>query len=156
MMHKLTIFLLICFMVVTECTGEVMTKKSEKEDQQNIEEKIDRIFMGFLNEEFFEQEGVTPDSGWVMLLPSGREVTRSFLMNQASPVIVYGDEAVPHLFKWVMNENLAVRYIAIYSLQQITGLSPYTPYFDKEDRTGNRQKAIKIWKEWWEKQQEKQ
>ncbi len=76
-------------------------------------------------------------------------------MNQAAPIIAYGGKAVPHLFKWVMSENLAVRYIAIYSLQQITGLSPYVPYFDKEDQAGNREKAIKIWKGWWEKRNKK-
>lgn len=121
-------------------------------DQEIMKKKIDRIFTEFQNEKFIEEKEITAESGWIMTLPSGRTVTRSFLVTQATPIITFGNDAVPYLFNWVMSDNLAVQFIAVYSLQQITGLSPYISHFDKVDSTGNKEAAITIWRKWWEKQ----
>lgn len=117
--------------------------------------KVDTLFTDFMHERFMETNGLKEESGWMMDLPSGKQVTRSFLMRQADIIVKLGVDAVPELFKWIMNDQLYIRYIAVYSLQQLTGISPNIPYFDKEDRSMNRQKAIKIWNEWWDKQKEK-
>ena len=121
-------------------------------DKNDMKKKINSIFTDFENEKFVEYDRIVLESGWMMTLPSGREVTRSFLQEQAEQVILLGEEATPYLFDWVMNDNLAVRYIAVWSLQQITGLSPHISHFDKEDSIGNREKATGIWNEWWKKQ----
>lgn len=123
--------------------------------QLKCEAMVDTLFLGFLHEKFFIAEGLREESGWMMELPSGKMVTRSFLRLQADTIISIGNDAVPCLFKWVMNDNLFIRYIALYSLEQITGISSGVAYFDKEDLPGNRQKAIKTYDEWWEKQKEK-
>jgi hypothetical protein len=91
-------------------------------------------------------------SGWIQALPSGEMIHRATLQTQAQPIVGMGREAVPELLKWVQAPEWHVRYIAIYSLQEITGLEPYTPYFDDEDREKNRPKAIVVWKDWYDSQ----
>lgn len=152
---KKEVFCLCLLLFAAIILGNNVACCQEKKEEKQMKKKIDRIFTDFQNEKFFKEKGIIPESGWIMTLSSGKKVTRSFLMRQAAPIISYGREAVPYLFKWVMIEDLPIRYIAIYSLQKITGLSPYIPYFDKEDHAGNRENAIKIWKEWWKEQYKK-
>lgn len=125
----------------------------DKMNVMTIKHKIDSLFVDFENEKFIQDTGLVAQAGWMMTLPLGGEVSRSFLMTQADTIISFGKDAVPFLFQWVMSDVLAVRYIAIYSLQQITGLKPAIPIFDKEDAARNREKAIAEWKAWWENQQ---
>ena len=118
-----------------------------------MKKKINGIFEDYMNEDFLQEENPALESGWMMPLPSGRQVTRSFLQIQAGPVITLGKDAVPYLFEWVMSENLPVRYIAVYSLQEITGLKPHIAHFDQEDNDNTRGKAIQTWKLWCGQQQ---
>lgn len=132
-----------------------MTQISDNQAMQKqslMEIEIDQIFKDFQNEIFYESIDLAESSGWMMELPSGKTVSRSFLMSQADTLITYRYEAVPGIAKWVMDEQLYIRYIAVYALQQITGLSPYIAYFDKKDKEGNRQKAIETWMAWWKDQ----
>ncbi|HUT46923.1 MAG TPA: HEAT repeat domain-containing protein [Sedimentisphaerales bacterium] len=85
-----------------------------------------------------------------MDLPSGRTVTRSMLQAEARVLIALGPDAVPHLLPIVMNDNPALRYVAIYTLEQITGEKPYLPYFDQTDHEENRTRAIEVWRRWYE------
>lgn len=112
-------------------------------------EIINNLFSDFIEEKFQEQIGITEESGWLMTLPSGRQVPRSFLQRQAVPIIAIGREAVPHLFNWVMYDNLAIQYIAIYSLQEITGIKPMIPYFYRDGHCKEKEKAIQLWKNWY-------
>jgi hypothetical protein len=91
-------------------------------------------------------------SGWKMQLPSGEDVLRSTLQAEAAPLIVQGPEAVPHLLRCAMDENLALRYVALYALEQITGEKPYVPYFDQADSEGHREKAMEVWRTWYQRQ----
>jgi hypothetical protein len=144
------------FMVTTitaGCAPQGQRNMSDQTATGPIEREVDTLFNGFANVKFVEFEGVTEVSGWTMELSSGRVVTRSFLRHQAEPVIGLGPDAVPHVLRWVMHDDLPIRYIAVYSLQQLTGLSPHVPYFDKEDHQGHREKAIKEWQAWWEARQ---
>jgi len=140
-------------MIVLSIVNISFSLKSQ--NQTEAEKRVDSIFLNYQNEIFNESSDLNEASGWIMELPSGKSVIRSFLMYQADTIISLGNETVPHLFKWVMNDELYIRYIAVYALQQITGISPYIPYFDKEDPDGNRQKAIKAWNEWWENNKSK-
>jgi hypothetical protein len=114
-----------------------------------MKQKVDALFADFVAETFVTAGQVQDNSGWTMSLESGRVVTRSFLQQQAAPVIALGPDAVPHLFTWVMHGDLPIRYIAIYSLEQISGLKPYIPYFDRDDPRRHRDRAIATWREWW-------
>jgi len=90
-----------------------------------------------------------------MTLPSGKEISRTVLQEQAKPIIACGHFAVPYLFKWLKINNLPVRYIAIYSLGQITGLTPNTPYFatpESEKEHKYIEKAIVEWQKWYDVQ----
>jgi hypothetical protein len=118
--------------------------------QGEMEIKVDQIFKGFQEERFLDTLGMTETSGWEMELPSGAMVSRSFLIRQADSVIELGPDAIPALCKWVMDEQLYIRFIAVYSLQHITGLAPYVPFFDKDDEDENRQKAVDEWMKWYE------
>ncbi|MGB0384085.1 MAG: hypothetical protein ACPGWR_04595 [Ardenticatenaceae bacterium] len=95
-------------------------------------------------------KGPRLESGWEMCLPAGQVVYRSTLQAEARPLIAQGKEAVPYLFGWVMNENLALRYVALYALQQITGKKPYVSYFKKG--TEECSQAIEVWREWLQNQ----
>jgi hypothetical protein len=64
--------------------------------------------------------------------------------------IAYGVEAVPHLLKWVMHDELAIRYVAAYSLEQLTGIQGEFGWFDKDDVRHGREAAIARWKQWWD------
>ena len=115
-----------------------------------MEQTVDTLFSGFQEGKFDDVPGIISEAGWKMPLASGRIVTRSFLQKQAFAVIALGREAVPCLFKWVMHDDPAIRYIAIYSLQEITGLKPYVPYFDSgKDSKNYRKRAITVWEDWW-------
>lgn len=91
----------------------------------------------------------SPQSGWEIALPSGRTVVRSTLQAEARPLIALGAAAVPELLPWVMDERPALRYVAIYALEQITGKNPYIPYFADTDEEGYRAKAVAIWRSWY-------
>lgn len=114
-----------------------------------VEGKVARIFhhlqMGELT-----QTDTKPQSGWEMSLPSGRTVTRSMLQAEARVLIALERDAVPHLLPHVMNDNLALRYVAIYTLEQITEEKPYLYYFDQADQEGQRARAIEVWRRWYE------
>lgn len=129
------------------------THGQEVKNQSEMERGIDSIFLDFQKEKFLESTMIREESGWAMALPSGKEVPRSFLVRQADTVISFGTEAVPYLFRWVMSDILHLRYIAVYSLEQITGIAQPVPIFEKKDPDDNRQKAIKIWMEWYETQE---
>jgi hypothetical protein len=114
-----------------------------------VEESVAVVFRQLRAEEF---EGSTdgPDSGWQMSLPSGQDVSRSNLQAVARPLIDLGPDAVPPLLAWVESEEVALRYVAIYALQQITGEQPYLLYFKQGDIEGNQVRAIDVWQKWYE------
>lgn len=147
---RISILIILAYIAIS-ILSSCYTMKNEGDNikNQQIGVEIDHVFTNFTNEIFDESKDYLL-SGWTMQLSSGRKVSREFLRKQASSIVVYGVEAVPHLFKWVMSDNLSVRYIATYALGQITGCRVPTTTFDTEDLAGNREKAIKIWKEWYE------
>jgi hypothetical protein len=119
----------------------------ETETQGAVAVEIDRIFLD-LQEGRLHIVGPRIVSGWEMPMPSGGSVSRSILQEEADPIIAHGREAVPYLYRWVMTDNLAVRYVAVYSLERITGIQPGILTFDKEDQAGRREAAIRAWKAW--------
>ena len=92
----------------------------------------------------------SPQSGWEISLPSGRTVARSTLQAEAGALVALGRDAVPYLLPHVMDGNPALRYVAIYTLEQITGEKPFLPYFAEADHAENRTRAIEIWRTWYE------
>ncbi len=114
-----------------------------------IRDSIDRIFSQLAAGNLVEPINLVQD-GWEVDLPSGRKVARSALQTQARALITLGPDAVPHLLHWVLNDNLALRYVAIYALEQITREKPYLPYFDQADHEEDRDRAIEVWRGWHE------
>ena len=49
-----------------------------------------------------------------------------------------------------MHDNLAVRYVAASSLEQITGIQAGFGWFAREDPEHRREQAIARWASWWE------
>lgn len=89
-------------------------------------------------------------SGWEMALSTGQKVARSRLQAEAQPLILMGSKVVPDLLPWVMSDDLAARYVALYALEQITGEKPHVPYFAQADEEGHREKAIAAWRAWYD------
>jgi len=114
-----------------------------------IEYAVDGVFSRLAAGELAECISPVQD-GWEVDLPSGRTVARSTLQSEARALIALGPNAVPHLLPWVMNDNPALRYVAIYTLEQITREKPYVPYFDQADHGENRTRAIEVWRRWHE------
>jgi len=88
--------------------------------------------------------------GWETELPSGRTVARSQLDAETGPLIALGREAVPYLLPWVGSDNPAIRYVAIRSLEEITGRRPDLSYF--ADDPGQRDRAVEQWRQWYEEE----
>jgi hypothetical protein len=118
-----------------------------------IREQVDAVLRRLAAGEL-SPSGLRLGSGWSMTLPSGKTVVRSTLQAEAQPLVALGPEAVPHLLPWAMNEHLALRYVALYALEQITGERPYVPYFDRDDAEGRRAEAIEVWRKWYKAQKE--
>src|SRR5438067_1492230 len=114
-----------------------------------IEDAVNGVFSRLAAGELAESVSAVQE-GWEMDLPSGRTVARSTLQTNARVLIALGPDAVPPLLPWVMNDNPALRYVAIYSLEQITGEKPYLPYFDQTNSGENRARAIEVWSRWYE------
>jgi len=87
--------------------------------------------------------------GWETPLPSGKMVVRSALQEAAAPLIALGPDAVPHLLTHVGESNAALRYVAIYALEQITGERPKLVYLDPGDKEAQA-RAIAAWRQWYE------
>jgi hypothetical protein len=115
----------------------------------SIEDVVNVVFSRLAAGELAEPPSPVQD-GWQMDLPSGRTVARSTLQAEAGALIALGRDAVPHLLPWVMNDQTALRYVAIYALEQITGQTPHIPYFDRADSGGNRIRAIEAWRRWFD------
>ncbi len=114
-----------------------------------VKDEVARIFERLETGELSRaQEG--PQSGWEVSLPSGRSVTRSTLQAEALALIELGPDAVPPLLPRAMDDNPALRYVAIYALERITGEKPYLPYFAQADHGEHRARAIEVWRNWYE------
>ena len=114
-----------------------------------IRNKVDHIFQRLTVGELSKEDSVL-QSGWEVSLPSGRFVTRSKLQAEARLLVALGPDAIPHLLPHVMNNNLALRYVAIYTLEKITKEKPCLSYFDQTDQDGQRAEAIEVWRRWYE------
>jgi len=115
----------------------------------NNKEQIDEVLQRIANGELSAPSSPV-QSGWEMTLSTGDKVARSTLQAEAEPLLLIGAEAVPYLLPWVMSDDLATRYVALYALEQITGEKSYVPYFDQADDAGNRKKAIAAWQAWYD------
>jgi hypothetical protein len=114
-----------------------------------IEDVVNSVFSRLAAGELAEPISPVQD-GWEMELPSGKTIARSTLQAEAGTLVALGPDAVPRLLVWVMHDNPALRYVAIYALERITGEKPYLPYFDQDDRGENRNRAIEVWTRWYE------
>jgi hypothetical protein len=108
---------------------------------------IDLLFRDFEQEEFHLPDGPYNASGWMMPLRSGAQIQRCCLQRAAEPIIARGPAAVPHLYKWVLNEDPPVRYITIYSLERITGVRTRIPHLRRHDLRED-QAAVARWQQW--------
>jgi hypothetical protein len=87
--------------------------------------------------------------GWETTLPNGQTVARSTLQAEARPLIALGPEAVPDLLPWVHHANAAIRYVAMFALEQITGEHAQISYFDEE--RARQDAAIATWRSWYDR-----
>jgi hypothetical protein len=125
------------------------TKCSTPADQRRLraETFVNDLFLRYVAGDFPDDPSPLL-SGWTMPHPSGESISRSRLQYYAKPIIAMRAGAAPHLFRWVMADNPAVRYIAVYSLERITGIKYGTSYFDPDPDGTARNRAIRAWEEW--------
>lgn len=133
---------------------EIVFGRSSIQSELSMNRKMDLLFQCF-------KEGWSPydddqpyiASGWMMELPNGQIVQRCDLQRWAKPLIAYGPKAVPYLVKWVRYDHCAVRYIAIYALDEITQEKPMVYHFASGPNDPNTESAIQIWLKWWKSNQ---
>jgi len=113
-----------------------------------IKDEVYRVFSRLVVGDLTKRISPVQD-GWEVDLPSGRTVARSILQEEARSLIAIGPDAVPHLLPWVANDYPALRYVAIFALEQITGEKPHLPYFDQADHGEGRTRAIEVWRRWY-------
>jgi hypothetical protein len=127
--------------------------ESTRQANPRIGAEIDALMRDCVQGKPHGESAAYMGGGWRMTLPSGVEIDRNGLQILfAAPIIEYGPEAVPHLLKWAMNDNRAIRYIAVYSLEQITGVKSKVGYFQSRNADHRWERAIDAWKRWWEDQ----
>ncbi len=114
-----------------------------------VEDTVTGIFERLRAGELSQTE-TQPQSGWEISLPSGRTVTRSRLQAEARALVALGADAVPLLLPRVMDDSPALRYVATYALEQITGQKPYLSHFDHADHGQHRARAIEVWRRWYD------
>jgi hypothetical protein len=123
---------------------------SIQKSSPEIGSEIDRLMNRFVQGDFPDEPISYTGGGWTMKLPDGKQMDRDGLRTVfAVRLIDCGVNAVPHLFKWVMHDNLAIRYIAAYSLEQITGIRCNFIWFDQKDADQQREIAVARWQQWW-------
>ena len=113
--------------------------------ERTVDATFDRLAAGALT-----RPAAQPEDGWTMQLPSGTEVTRSQLQAQAVPLVRLGAGAVPALLRWVMNDQLALRYVAAHALEQITGVRGGLSHFDPDTAGTERARAAAAWQAWYD------
>ena len=90
---------------------------------------VDDAMNRFVKHEFLGYENMKPVNGWIMTTESGKTFHRASLQRQAELFEVLGCDAVTDLIKWTHHDQMEIRYIANFSLTQITGLKPQIPTF---------------------------
>lgn len=109
-----------------------------------VDTALDRLVHGQLT-----QASDGPSDGWETTLPDGQTVARSRLQAEARPLIALGPEGVPDLLPWVHHANAAIRYVAMFALEQITGEHAQISYFT-QDRA-QQDAAIATWRHWYDR-----
>ena len=141
--------------LVRRLAEEALKKLGVPEDEikeAKLKAIIDMLFNNFMDERFIEPRFPISD-GWEMPLPSGKVIFMSDLREQAEPIIACGPDAVPHLFQWLKTDSLHVRYIAVYSLEQITEIDGRIPTFaTSKEAMPYIEEAIAVWQEWYDNQ----
>jgi hypothetical protein len=111
--------------------------------KEPVDSVFERLAQGQLSPSKFG-----PADGWQTTLPGGQTVARSTLQAEAKPLIALGADAVPHLLPWVQHTNAALRYVAVFALENITGEHPQLGHFDNDPAP--RDAAIAVWRGWYE------
>ena len=123
--------------------------ESNKSSATATSERVASVFARLTRGEL-GPTGLQEESGWEMSLPNGKTVLRSTLQAEARALIDIGPEAVPFLLEQATHENLALRYVALFALEQITGETPHVPYFARDDSEGHLANAIAVWRAWYD------
>jgi hypothetical protein len=141
----LPIILLVSFHVTlhhgTECAESCGQWSVPDLEAIRVRIQVDSTMLRYIDDEAKDEHNDGLLSGWTMLLPSGRLAHRSQLQYYAQVFVTIGKPAIEPLAKWVMSDNLATRYIAIYSLESITQVEYGHSYFDL-DATGNNRRSM--------------
>ena len=120
----------------------IKTYIEKNQEMARVDEILRRLKQGHFQADELAEDGFS--DGWEMTNTKGQTFLRSTLRNQAEPIIAIGNNAVPPLSKWVTDDDITIRYIARYSLEQITGIHAGYSYFLKKETIMNNNLAIKF------------
>ena len=124
-------------------------EKASHETRMQTRRLMVRLWLGG----YFKATSLAPGNGWMMKNEQGDTMQRSFLVFQAKNIIPLGKHAVPELLRWIDNENMHIRYITQYALEEITGLEPYFPHFatlEEHRQKGWLEDSRTTWNRWYQ------
>ena len=87
-------------------------------------DSVDDAMERLASHDFIKAESFKVRSGWIMTSSSGSQFHRAALQRQSQIFEPLGETAVPDLLNWLEHPQIEIRYIASYTLKQLTGLSP--------------------------------
>ncbi|TES93867.1 MAG: hypothetical protein E3J87_01380 [Candidatus Cloacimonadota bacterium] len=145
--------LLLILLFFIDCRESRDKSKSDIAANMALEERVTQQIESYIKGEFHTPSSLIED-GWVMDV-NGKPKTRSFLNCQASYIISEGIDAVPVLLKYIGHVKQYIRYIAAYSLKEITGENPTFYYFGTpgKDFSGDTdwcKNAVDTWEKWYQ------
>ena len=139
MISKKKVFLALVFSFALVCIYGVFRQSQSP---------VDVIMRSLAAGEFDDAKESERLSGWTMETSSG-PISRSILMSNSQRLIRMGPSALDGLLGWVEHDQIEIRYIASYSIQQILGENLGFPNFadasqiKEEDWVERFRKAIK-------------
>jgi hypothetical protein len=116
-------------------------------EADHMKASVDAVFER-LAEGRLSQSEQGPVDGWQTALPGGKTVARSTLQAEAKPLVDLGTGAVPDLLPWVRHANAALRYVAMFALETITGEPARISYFDADP--ARQDAAVAVWRRWYD------
>lgn len=104
----------------------------------DVESKVKKLLSAYEKVEFLNPTELIAGSGWTHANENGEVFHRNILRYQADPLIKLGRPALPFLINWVDHKRFEMRYIAIYSIERISGESAGIGYFLSQNEIINQ------------------
>ena len=106
---------------------------------QEEKSAADQIMEKYAGGEFERPRASILVSGWQMKTTGGKSFARSQLQGYAKNVIKLGPSACKDLLKYIEHDDMVVRYIAVYSIEETLNIDLPFPWFSTLEQVKENQ-----------------